>query len=54
MAASPERTSIRRSRPRGCRQYTETGTVDGITVNVDRERFNGTADELTAWWTGAS
>lgn len=34
-------------------QYTETGTVDGITVNVDRERFNGTADQLTAWWTGA-
>jgi lysozyme len=33
-------------------QYTETGTVDGITVNVDRERFNGTADELTAWWKG--
>jgi lysozyme len=33
-------------------QYTETGTVDGITVDVDRERFNGTADELTAWWTG--
>lgn len=33
-------------------QYTETGTVDGITVNVDRERFNGTAEELTAWWKG--
>lgn len=35
-------------------QYTETGTVDGITVNVDRERFNGTADELVAWWKGTS
>ena len=31
-------------------QYTESGTVDGITGHVDRERFNGTADELTAWW----
>jgi lysozyme len=35
-------------------QYTETGTVDGITVDVDRERFNGTADELTAWWSGTA
>jgi lysozyme len=35
-------------------QYTETGTVDGISVDVDRERFNGTADELTAWWTGTA
>lgn len=33
-------------------QYTESGTVDGITGQVDRERFNGTADELTAWWKG--
>ena len=31
-------------------QYTETGRVAGIDVNVDRERFNGTADELTAKW----
>ncbi|MGZ5433017.1 MAG: glycoside hydrolase family 25 protein [Thermoanaerobaculia bacterium] len=35
-------------------QYTESGTVDGITGHVDRERFNGTADELTAWWNGAT
>lgn len=35
-------------------QYTETGTVDGITVNVDRERFNGTAEELMAWWKGTT
>jgi lysozyme len=35
-------------------QYTETGTIDGITVNVDRERFNGTAEELMAWWKGAT
>ncbi len=35
-------------------QYTETGTVAGISVDVDRERFNGTADELTAWWTGTA
>lgn len=34
-------------------QYTESGTVDGITGSVDRERYNGTSDELTAWWTGA-
>jgi len=33
-------------------QYTETGAVDGITGNVDRERFNGTGQELTAWWAG--
>ena len=33
-------------------QYTETGRVDGIDTNVDRERFNGTADELVAWWNG--
>ena len=33
-------------------QYTESGTVDGITGQVDRERFNGTADELVAWWKG--
>lgn len=31
-------------------QYTETGKVDGIDVNVDRERYNGTADDLTAKW----
>ena len=35
-------------------QYTETGTVDGISVNVDRERFNGTADQLSAWWKGTT
>ncbi|HYI11749.1 MAG TPA: glycoside hydrolase family 25 protein [Thermoanaerobaculia bacterium] len=31
-------------------QYTESGTIDGITGNVDRSRFNGTAEELTAKW----
>jgi lysozyme len=31
-------------------QYTETGTVGGIDVNVDRERYNGTAEALTANW----
>lgn len=35
-------------------QYSESGTVDGVTGNVDRSRFNGTADALTAWWTGTS
>lgn len=33
-------------------QYSESGTVEGVTGNVDRSRFNGTADALTAWWTG--
>lgn len=31
-------------------QYTENGTVDGITTPVDRDRFNGTEDELRKWW----
>lgn len=31
-------------------QYTESGTVAGITTKVDRDRFNGTIDELRAWW----
>lgn len=34
-------------------QYTETGRVDGIDVNVDRERFNGSAEELAAWWSAS-
>jgi len=33
-------------------QYSESGTVEGITGNVDRSRFNGTEEALTAWWTG--
>ncbi|HEX2834996.1 MAG TPA: glycoside hydrolase family 25 protein [Thermoanaerobaculia bacterium] len=33
-------------------QYTESGSVDGITTAVDRDRFNGTLDELTTWWCG--
>jgi len=31
-------------------QYTENGAVDGISGNVDRSRFNGTAEQLTTWW----
>lgn len=31
-------------------QYTETGQIDGIDVNVDRERYNGTADALSSSW----
>ncbi|HEX9983977.1 MAG TPA: glycoside hydrolase family 25 protein [Thermoanaerobaculia bacterium] len=31
-------------------QYTESGSIDGITGSVDRSRFNGTAQQLTAWW----
>lgn len=31
-------------------QYTESGSVEGVSGNVDRSRYNGTADELTAWW----
>lgn len=34
-------------------QYAENGTVDGVNGNVDRSRYNGTADQLTKWWTGA-
>ena len=32
-------------------QYTENGKVDGITTAVDRDRFNGTLAQLSAWWT---
>lgn len=31
-------------------QYTENGSVDGITTAVDRDRYNGTEDELRVWW----
>lgn len=31
-------------------QYTETGNVPGIAGSVDRDRFNGTEEELRAWW----
>jgi len=31
-------------------QYTETGAVPGIGGQVDRDRFNGSADELAAFW----
>lgn len=31
-------------------QYTESGTVDGITTAVDREYYNGTLDDLKAKW----
>ena len=31
-------------------QYTESGTVEGITTAVDRSRFNGTAAELSTMW----
>lgn len=34
-------------------QYTESGTVAGISGNVDRSRFNGTAEALAAWWNSA-
>lgn len=33
-------------------QYTQSGTVPGVTGNVDRDRFNGTAEELSALWSG--
>lgn len=35
-------------------QYTESGTVDGITGAVDRERFNGTPEHLTSFWCAPS
>lgn len=31
-------------------QYTESGSVNGINVAVDRERYNGTLEELQANW----
>jgi lysozyme len=31
-------------------QYTDSGSVGGVTGDVDRSRFNGTAQELTACW----
>lgn len=34
-------------------QYTESGRIDGISTAVDRDRFNGTEDELRAWWPSA-
>jgi lysozyme len=34
-------------------QYTESGSVPGITTSVDRDRYNGTEEQLVAWWTGA-
>lgn len=33
-------------------QYTDGGRVDGIDGKVDRSRFNGTAEDLTRWWSG--
>lgn len=35
-------------------QYTENGSVAGITTAVDRDRFNGTLDELITFWSGAA
>ena len=32
-------------------QYTAAGTVAGIAGSCDRNRFNGTADDLAVWWT---
>lgn len=32
-------------------QYTDAGTVPGVASTCDRNRFNGSADDLTAWWT---
>jgi len=34
-------------------QYTESGAVAGITGAVDRDRYNGTEDQLRAWWLSA-
>jgi lysozyme len=31
-------------------QYTDSATVKGITPHVDRNRFNGTPEELTSFW----
>lgn len=31
-------------------QYTSTGRIPGIAGDVDRSYFNGTAEELAAWW----
>lgn len=31
-------------------QYTETGSVSGVQGPCDRNRFNGTIEELQAWW----
>lgn len=33
-------------------QYTDKARVRGITAPVDRSRYAGTTDELTAWWRG--
>jgi lysozyme len=35
-------------------QYTDAGTAAGVMGPVDRSRFAGTLDELTAWWSGQS
>lgn len=35
-------------------QYTESGVVNGVSGDVDRSRFNGTADALTTWWTATA
>ena len=31
-------------------QHTSTGRIPGIAGDVDRSYFNGTAEELAAWW----
>jgi lysozyme len=31
-------------------QYTSSGAVPGVVGNVDRNRYQGTAEELAAWW----
>jgi lysozyme len=31
-------------------QYTDAGTAPGIGGRCDRSRFNGSADDLAAWW----
>jgi lysozyme len=33
-------------------QWTDSGEVEGVEGSVDRNRFNGTAEELRAWWLG--
>jgi lysozyme len=35
-------------------QYTETGTVKGISTKADRSRFNGSEDQLRNFWNGTT
>jgi GH25 family lysozyme M1 (1,4-beta-N-acetylmuramidase) len=47
----PNRPVFRNRSGRSGRCGTDSGTVNGVTGDVDRSRFTGTADELTGSWT---